>query len=482
MKIAFGVVFAILGLAMFPAGRRSRLVLAIAALIFAYGGYLLFAGIKAWRTEKLVIAFIGAAERGDLPAVRLMADSYPSFINASQTIEGGSEVKWPLTVAAKELHGDVVEFLLTRGAIVDADNDDGATALHEAGANDTYGDESISVQRLATLHSLLAHGANVNARDSRQRTPLMSNARDAKAMALLIDHRADVKAKDSSGRTALHYAATSHWNTSDSITLLLDRGSEVDTRDRYGNTPFLLAGSAGNAENVETLVARGADPKARDTAGDTALHLAARSPMNLYSDLQVLAVLCANGLRPDLRDHAAATPLGLAQAGLAGERSAGWMKGRKRIVTFLDPGGPCTRLAGATKKQRAFVVAGMRCAEDDRGGCAALAWDYDTGEGTTVDQARAAELWDKACRLGSRTSCTNLAYDFDHGEGVVEDPQHAATLYGQMCDAGEMRACYFLGLMTSSGRGVAKDEARAAALFRRACAGGESNACERAGG
>jgi len=478
MKIAFGVVFALVGLLMLAAGRRSRAALAIGVLIVAYGGYLLFLGVKAWRTQKLVIAFIAAAERGDLPAVRRMADSNPLFVNASQSVDDGATVKWPLTVAAKELHEDIVEFLLTRGAIVDAEGGDGETALHEAGAKGAYGDESISVKRVATLKALLAHGATVNSRDTRQRTPLMANARDGKAVALLIDHHADVKAKDSSGRTALHYAVASRWDHSDSVTLLLDHGAEVDARDRDGNTPFLLAG---NAADMETLVARGADPKARDANGDTALHLAARSPMNLFSDLDVLAELCACGLRPDVPDQSGATPLSLARAGLARETDRVWIKGRTRVATFLSAEGPCKTLAGATKEQRAFVVAGIKCAEDDRGGCAALAWDYDTGKGSTIDKRRAAELYDKACRLGSRGSCTNLAYDYAHGDGVTMDLQHAAALYGQMCDAAEMRACFHLALMVSKGRGVAKDEARAAALFRRACDGGESDACAYAG-
>jgi ankyrin repeat protein len=478
MKITFGVVLALLGLLMLAAGRRSRVTLVIGLLTFAYGGYLLFFGIKAWRTQKLVIAFIAAAERGDLATVRRMADSNPLFVNASQSVDDGATVKWPLTVAAKELHEDIVEFLLTRGAIVDAETGDGDTPLHEAGDKRAYGDERISVKRLATLKALLAHGATVDSRDQRQRTPLMANARDGKAVALLIDHHADVKAKDSLGRTALHYAVSSRLDHSDSVTLLLDHGAEVDARDRDGNTPFLLAE---NAADIETLVARGADPKTRDKNGDTALHLAAKSPMNLYSDLDVLAELCACGLRPDVPDQSGATPLSLARAGVARETDRRWMKGRARVATFLAADGPCRGLAGATKDQRAFAMAGIKCAEDDRGGCAALAWDYDTGKGTPVDKRRAAELYDKACRLGSRGSCTNLAYDYAHGDGVAIDLQHAADLYGKMCDAAEMRACFHLGLMVSKGRGVAKDEARAAALFRRACDGGESDACEYAG-
>jgi hypothetical protein len=118
----------------------------------------------------------------------------------------------------------------------------------------------------------------------------MVNAHDAKAGALLLDHHASVKAQDSWGQTPLHHAVSSRWDHSDSVGLLLAHGADVNARDRDGDTPFLLAG---NARDIETLVAHGADTKVRDKDGQTALHRAARSPNNLFSDLDVLAELCA---------------------------------------------------------------------------------------------------------------------------------------------------------------------------------------------
>jgi ankyrin repeat protein len=479
MKIVFGAVFILAALLIVGLGRRKGVALVIGALTLALGAWWLYGGIVATGRREAAAAFIAAAERGDLATVRKMADDNPVFVNASESHDDDSTVKWPITVAAKELHADVVEFLLSRGAIVNAETDNGSTPLHEAGEKHAYSDDTISAKRVATIKALLAHGASVDAKNALDRTPLMINAHDAKAVALLIDHHANVKAHDSWGLTPLHYAVGSHSDHSDAIALLLAHGADVNAHDRDGDTPFLLAG---NARDIETLVAHGADTKVRDKNGQTALHRAARSPMNLFSDLDVLAELCACGLRPDARDHAGATPLSLARDGLAGETDKGWMQGRRRIVAFLSPGGPCTKLAGATKEQRDFVVAGIRCAEEDPYGCSALAWDYDTGKGTVTDKSRAAQLYDTACRLGSQSSCTNLAYDYDQGEGVDEDPQRAVALYEKPCDAGEARACYNLGLMVSAGRGTAQDPARAAALFRKACDGGDSNACDHIAG
>jgi ankyrin repeat protein len=479
MKIVFGGVFIVVALLILGLGRRKGVALIIGALTLALGGWMVFGGIKAEHTRTVVTAFIAAAERGDLATVRKMADENPVFVNASESHDDGSTVKWPITVAAKELHADVVEFLLTRGAIVDADTDNGSTPLHEAGDKHAYGDETISAKRVATMKALLAHGANVDAKNALDRTPLMINAHDAKAVALLIDHHANVKAHDSWGQTPLHYAVGSHYDHSDAIALLVAHGADVNAQDRDGDTPFLLAS---NAHDLETLVAHGANPNVRDKDGQTALHRAARSPNNVFSDLDVLAELCACGLRPDTRDRAGETPLTLARTGLAHETERVWMSGRRRIVAFLSPDGGCAKLRGATKDQRDFVVAGMKCAEDDQYGCSALAWAYDTGKGTKVDKSRAAQLYDLACRLGSQSSCTNLAYDYDQGEGVEEDPHRAAPLYEKACDAGEARACYNLGLLVSAGRGTAKDAARATALFQKACEGGDKNACEQIAG
>src|SRR5437660_12834927 len=133
MKIVFGAILAVAGLVVLAVGaKRSRVALVIGTLLLALGGYNLFFGVKAARKEKEMIAFIAAAERGDVATVRRMADADPLFVNSIQRNEGAI-VNRPLHAAALGLHADVVEFLLSRGAIVDAENNDGSTALHAAG-------------------------------------------------------------------------------------------------------------------------------------------------------------------------------------------------------------------------------------------------------------------------------------------------------------------------------------------------------------
>ena len=52
---------------------------------------------------------------------------------------------------------------------------------------------------------------------------------------------------------------------------LLDAGAQVDAHDKDGNTALMLASRNGHVDVVRTLLARGADPSARNNKGDSAM-------------------------------------------------------------------------------------------------------------------------------------------------------------------------------------------------------------------
>ncbi len=58
---------------------------------------------------------------------------------------------------------------------------------------------------------------------------------DMRQVQLMLDHGADVKAYDPLGRTALMYAATSDTLPLDEVKLLIERGSDVNARDKHPN-------------------------------------------------------------------------------------------------------------------------------------------------------------------------------------------------------------------------------------------------------
>lgn len=116
-----------------------------------------FLGVPPYSTQDYQ-AIHAAAEQGDLPTVERLIDAHPKLIEARD---------WrrftPLQLAAYHGHTDVVEYLASKGANINAINQDGLTALHLA-ALSGFKD---------TVLALLSHGAAVNARDADGLTPLV---------------------------------------------------------------------------------------------------------------------------------------------------------------------------------------------------------------------------------------------------------------------------------------------------------------------
>lgn len=122
----------------------------------------------------------------------------------------------------------------------------------------------------AQIRTLIAQGADVNARDKDGLTALMWAARkgDTEAARVLIDARADLNVRDcvSAGWTPLMHAI--HKNQNDLARLLIERGADVnattgDCREgkvQGGQTALTYAAANDNAEIVRALLDRGATP------------------------------------------------------------------------------------------------------------------------------------------------------------------------------------------------------------------------------
>ena len=165
----------------------------------------------------------------------------------------------------------------------------------------------VELDRPAIVAPLLARGFDVNARDPRGqhalytamregstqvaelllRTPgLQPNAINAagetllmmaalrgqiNAMQRLIALGAEVNRE---GWTPLHYAASGE--SLAAVTLLLERGAEIDARAPNGNTPLMLAAGFGSIDAAELLIKRGADASLHNKAGLDAAEYARR--------------------------------------------------------------------------------------------------------------------------------------------------------------------------------------------------------------
>jgi ankyrin repeat protein len=138
--------------------------------------------------------------------------------------------------------------------------------------------EAAFVCDLVRVRTLLARGADPNARDEDGRTPLFSAVLGGSValLGLLLESRADVNARDARGATALHVAAEEV--LPEAATLLVGRGADVNAQDEEGNTPLgrAIFSSRGRYDVVRLLLKSGARDDVANKAGETPRQLAER--------------------------------------------------------------------------------------------------------------------------------------------------------------------------------------------------------------
>lgn len=132
----------------------------------------------------------------------------------------------PLICAAEAKHEAIVEFLLQKGANVNAEDDFGWKPLHRCLVN--RGGERVA-------QMLLTHNASVDSRCQYQKTPLhhaIENGNESMA-SFLLNAGADIEARDVAERTPLHTAIEAR--REGMVRILLEAGADAEAmdRDRY---------------------------------------------------------------------------------------------------------------------------------------------------------------------------------------------------------------------------------------------------------
>lgn len=201
------------------------------------------------------------------------------LVNSGEDINGrtGIKLRAPLHVAAEQGATDVVQLLLSNGAIVDILDVNGCTPLHLAAELGTE-------KHMAVVELLYNAGANANATNSVRKTPLHMSAaggphfssgenlipKDAEAQSSSQHDNDDADDEDGAGKVG----GTADGNTA-MITLLVKLGSNLEAADLEGNTPLIAAAKRGNHLGVQTLLTLGARIYAQNIRGHTALHMSA---------------------------------------------------------------------------------------------------------------------------------------------------------------------------------------------------------------
>src|SRR5688572_19140428 len=210
----------------------------------------------------------------------------PGFVTFERTVlhvDGaqGVDVKVPLTVQVTALAG-VVAVISPSHPFVKAAHDDDLDALRaliadadvnfrDPATGTTALDHAVQNGNQEMVQFLIARGADVNASQENGHTALMQLGAAATPDLLwdLINAGAKINRKNSYGTTALMTVASQ--NNSEIVEELLAAGADVNASDEDGKTALMLAASEGLVINVRLLVLAGAKIDARDSEGKNAL-------------------------------------------------------------------------------------------------------------------------------------------------------------------------------------------------------------------
>ncbi|KAF5716656.1 hypothetical protein FGLOB1_2462 [Fusarium globosum] len=221
-----------------------------------------------------------AATTGHQAIVKLLLDKGADIDSKGYRDRGA------LAEAASEGHKAVVKFLLDKGAYIESRDQDDHVPLTLAAKNG----------QKAVVRYLLDKGANIESMRADMETPLMwavkescniessgaaktlwsASANRVKAtIELLLDRGANIETKDRRGWGPLWVAAVK--GNEAVVKLLLDRGANIETKDRRGWGPLWAAAVKGNEAIVKLLLDRGANIELKDKDGRALLWGASES-------------------------------------------------------------------------------------------------------------------------------------------------------------------------------------------------------------
>lgn len=141
-----------------------------------------------------------------------------------------------------------MEYLIEKGADVNAKDLNGDAPMHNAARSDST----------RGIQVLCKNKADVNVQNTYGITPLMAAVmRNKKENSnILLDNKANVNLADNFGKTALHYAAVAGYG--EMCDLLFAKVANLNAKDKNGNTPLYYATYFGNNNIAKNIVIAGA--------------------------------------------------------------------------------------------------------------------------------------------------------------------------------------------------------------------------------
>ncbi|MGV8118444.1 MAG: ankyrin repeat domain-containing protein [Candidatus Xenobiia bacterium LiM19] len=229
-------------------------------------------------------SFFKAVYRGDNDYISffLKAGVSPSVKENGLWRENRNGLGWTgLHIAAFKGNIPLIRMFLNKGVPVDSRDDNAMTALHWAAFSGSreWADCSITgAFRYYEHEELKDYCVPINMAWTEyhqvrsNELPAVENAAYSDVSALLLERGSDVNARDSFGQTPLHIAA--YVGNVKLVDFLLKKGADADLADRNGRSPLHLAARGDHRKVVQLLMVNGAQVNRKDIKGLTPLHLA----------------------------------------------------------------------------------------------------------------------------------------------------------------------------------------------------------------
>ena len=168
--------------------------------------------------------------------------------------KGGSTALISACEYSPERNIDVIKYLVSKNANINAQDNEGDTALNKT--LDTSDEGSIDILDFEIANFLIEQGADVNIKNKREYTPLIylgmgeGNFNNKsfqeyriKLAEVLLEKGADINAQDYEGYTSLMWACASSGSrfAEPFVKFLVEKGADVNIEDDHGDTALDIA-------------------------------------------------------------------------------------------------------------------------------------------------------------------------------------------------------------------------------------------------
>ncbi len=255
------------------------------------------------------------------------------------------------------------ELFIAHGADVNSKTRMGHTALHWVVA--TVRRDGFTSIRKGMLEVLIANGADEDAKDNNDRTPLTMAIKRGHlevAEALAKAAGGQQTGEEASSETSIHMAARMEYQ--DRVKDFLDRGADINVKDDKGHSILHYAVTEGHESLTRFLIDQGADVNIRDGKGFTPLDRAISR-----NQIGIIEILVVNGAQFNVKGPDGRTLFDRAL----------WSRNRELVDIFVKKGADVSTLhraaaIGDVVKVNKFLEQGFDVDTKDDQGWSPLFW------------------------------------------------------------------------------------------------------------